>query len=168
MSNYFLVSETSQTAPKMELNPLSSHCVFPFINNWHCCSDHPCPFPHHLGFPHSIWILSPKFILNPLPSLHLHWPPASTVVQTITSYLDQPPNQLPTSVLTLFTPVHSGYCCKNNHKLNDFTSLFNHFSGFPDILLCCAWSGPCLLFQFHVNILILTVLQWHWSYFTFF
>lgn len=114
--------------------------------------NHPCPFPAYLNLPHSIWILSPKFILKPFPSLHhLHWQTASTAVQTtITSYLDiLAASCLPTSDLAPSSPVCSAYCCEDNHSWNCFTSLLNHFSGSPDFLLWCMCSGPCLVLPLH-------------------
>lgn len=117
----------------------------------------PCPFPSVVDLPHSqqedLWILSPKWILNPLPSLHLHWQTASTVVRppnVLPGRLQQPPDYLPTSLLAPLSLLSSfSILLSEYHKSNYFTSLFNHFGSFPDFLLWHAWSGPCLLLQFH-------------------
>lgn len=80
----------------------------------------PCPSPSVLDLPHSqqedLRILSPKLILNPLPSLHLHWQTASTVVRppnVLPGPLQQPPDYLPTSLLAPLSLLHSAYCCQN-------------------------------------------------------
>lgn len=83
--------------------------------------NHPFPFPSVLDLPHSqqedLWILSPKLILNPLPSLHLRWQTASTAVRppnVLPGLLQQPPDPLPTSLLAPSpSSIHSAYCCQN-------------------------------------------------------
>ena len=157
---------------------LHSHCILPFgttipsvIQAKHL--HHPWSFPSPLDLSHSqqqgVWILCPKYILNPLPSLHLHWQTASTAVQTTTiSYLD-----LFSSLITLSPPkflhpsLATAHCCKNNH--NYFTFLLNHFSQFPNSLLWPAWSCPCPVLQFHFMPFSLHYLySSNWYCFTFF